>query len=280
MPVNPKSKNCVRDEMRRWKSGELHSGTGVKGKDGPIVKDKNQAIAIALSVCGKSDHAERLLALGFSEEAAFKAAELLAKSPDWDNQFLTGETLSRTPREGKKVIAQSLPGMDIDNRPGIQSGDQGKHKNRDAQGLSSVVLPRGNPQPGPRSRSDLKGLAAFEEAKEDPLTGQCNQKEKREQRQQQRSPEQQQADDKRAAEMTGQPVAPNADREAAAKKAAETRKKCKTGTSDAKPQSTTTLSSGAGSGVSSRSGSGAGGGAGSSGGAGSGAGGGAGSGAG
>lgn len=278
MPASRKGKKCIGEEMKRWKAGKLHSGTGKKGVDGPIVKDQKQAIAIALSVCGKSDHAERLINLGFSEEAAFQAAELLAKAPDWDNNFLTGETLSRTPRENKTTIAPSLPGMDIDNRPGVQPGGQGKHKNRDVQGLYPMVLPKGNPQQGPRSRSDLKGTAAFEEPKQDPLTGQCKQREKREQRQQQRTPDQQQADKERASEMTGKPVAPNADREAAAKKAAETRKRCKTGTSSAKPQSQTTLASGAGRGVSGSSGSsgsGAGSGASSSGGAGSGAGGGA-----
>lgn len=276
MPAKP-GKKCVESEMKRWKAGELHSGTGKKGKDGPVVKDQKQAIAIALSVCGKSNYAEHLVNLGFSEEAAFEAAELLSKAPDWDNHFLTGETLSRTPREERTVIAPSLPGMDIDNRPGRQPGSQGKHKNRDAQGIYPMMLPWGNPQQGPRSRSDLKGMAAFEEVK-DPLTGQCKQKEKREKRQQERSPDQQQADKERASEMAGKPVAPNADRQAAAKKAAETRKKCKEGNSDAKPQSSTTLASGAGGGVTSRSSSSSSN-SGAGGGAGSGAGGGAGSGA-
>jgi hypothetical protein len=268
--------------MSRWKSGKLHSGTGKKGVDGPIVKSQKQAVAIALSVCGKSDHAERLMNLGFSEEAAFQAAELLFKMPDWNNQFKTGETLSQIPREEITTIAPSLPGMDVDNRPGKQKGSQGKQKRQSSQAIFPITIPKGNPQQGPRSRSDLTGLAAFEETPQDPLTGQCNQKEKREKRQAERTPEQQQADKEKAAEMTGKPVAPNADRQEAARKAAETRKKCKTGTSDAKPQSQTTLASGAGRGATSNAGSGAGGGASSSsssGGAGSGAGGGAGSGA-
>lgn len=46
MPVK-KGKGCVRDVMREWKAGSLHSG-----ENGPVVKDKNQAIAIALSMCG------------------------------------------------------------------------------------------------------------------------------------------------------------------------------------------------------------------------------------
>jgi hypothetical protein len=48
MPVK-KGKGCVRDVMREWKSGKLHSGEG-----GEVVKDQKQAVAIALSMCGKS----------------------------------------------------------------------------------------------------------------------------------------------------------------------------------------------------------------------------------
>lgn len=46
MPVK-KGKGCVADVMREWKSGALHSG-----KDGKVVKNKDQAVAIALSMCG------------------------------------------------------------------------------------------------------------------------------------------------------------------------------------------------------------------------------------
>ena len=46
MPVK-KGKGCVRDVMREWKAGTLHSG-----KKGPVVKDQEQAVAIALSMCG------------------------------------------------------------------------------------------------------------------------------------------------------------------------------------------------------------------------------------
>jgi hypothetical protein len=46
MPVK-KGKGCVRDVMKEWKAGALHSG-----KDGPAVTDRDQAVAIALSMCG------------------------------------------------------------------------------------------------------------------------------------------------------------------------------------------------------------------------------------
>lgn len=48
MPVK-KGKGCVADVMREWKAGKLHSGKG-----GEVVGDQEQAVAIALSMCGKS----------------------------------------------------------------------------------------------------------------------------------------------------------------------------------------------------------------------------------
>ena len=48
MPVK-KGKGCVADVMKEWKAGKLHSG-----KDGKVVSDQDQAVAIALSMCGKS----------------------------------------------------------------------------------------------------------------------------------------------------------------------------------------------------------------------------------
>jgi hypothetical protein len=44
-----KMKKKVAKVMREYKKGELHSGKG-----GPVVKDKDQAIAIALSEAGMS----------------------------------------------------------------------------------------------------------------------------------------------------------------------------------------------------------------------------------
>jgi hypothetical protein len=46
MPVK-KGEGCIRDVMREWKAGALRSG-----KDGPVVTDREQATAIALSMCG------------------------------------------------------------------------------------------------------------------------------------------------------------------------------------------------------------------------------------
>lgn len=46
----PKGKATVKSEMHKFKAGTLHSGS----KKGPIVTKRSQAIAIALSVAGKS----------------------------------------------------------------------------------------------------------------------------------------------------------------------------------------------------------------------------------
>jgi len=50
MPVS-KGREGVREEMHKFKHGQLHSGS----KHGPIVKDRQQAIAIALSEAGLSN---------------------------------------------------------------------------------------------------------------------------------------------------------------------------------------------------------------------------------
>lgn len=84
MPVR-KGKNCVSDEMRRWKSGDLHSG-----ENGPVVKSRDQALAIAINEC---KHSERLQSMGFSEDVADKVAAMLDFSNanlDWKKQFDTG----------------------------------------------------------------------------------------------------------------------------------------------------------------------------------------------
>jgi hypothetical protein len=49
MPVKP-GRAGVKQEMHKWKEGTLHSGS----KRGPIVKNRKQAIAIALSEAGLS----------------------------------------------------------------------------------------------------------------------------------------------------------------------------------------------------------------------------------
>ena len=185
--------------------------------------------------------------MGFSQDSLDKAGKMLVDLPDWGKQFETGSTGAQTKRENVTTLAVGLPDMDVDNRAGKQKGNQGKPKQKDSQSLTAVAIPKGNPQQGPRSRSDLVGLRMFNELP--PLTGQCNQKEKREQRQQRRTPEQKKGDEERAKEMAGKNVAPNANRQAAAKKAAETRKKCKTQGPGSKVPNTNPAGAGSGAGA-------------------------------
>jgi len=157
MPLPGDRKSCIEEELRRWEEGKLHSGS-----TGKVVKDRKQAIAIALSSCSSKSFAEKLEGLGFSKGTSTKVKDLLFRSPDWKDQFLGEGTGLDTPKENKTTLAPSLPGFDIDNDPGKQPGSQGKHKCEESSALFPVSLPRGNPQPGPRSKSG-KALSSFGE---------------------------------------------------------------------------------------------------------------------
>lgn len=77
----------------------------------------------------------------------------------------------------------------------------------------------------------------FAEGQESPLAGQCNQKEKRKAQAAPRTAAQEQADQARAQANRGQDNIPSATRSEAAKRAAETRKKCKGGSVTPTPSS-------------------------------------------
>lgn len=68
-------KDKVGQVMHEFKRGQLHSGTGKKGKKGPVVKSKAQALAIALA-----QHAETFKSLGFAEENIRDALRYIAYS--------------------------------------------------------------------------------------------------------------------------------------------------------------------------------------------------------
>jgi hypothetical protein len=100
---------------------------------------------------------------GFTTESLAAVQEMLYGESPWEQQFLTGRITDKLPRENKTTHAQSLQGMDIDSRPGKQKGSEGKQKEQSSESIFPVSNPKGNPQQGPRSRSDLKGLAMFDE---------------------------------------------------------------------------------------------------------------------
>lgn len=55
MPAKKKGNAKVAKIMKEFKAGTLHGGVNPKGpKKAPVVKNRKQAIAIALSVAGKA----------------------------------------------------------------------------------------------------------------------------------------------------------------------------------------------------------------------------------
>ena len=101
---------------------------------------------------------------GFSKESLNKVGSLLYGELNWSGQFISGKGGTVLPRENKTTLALGLQHMDIDSRKGKQLGDEGKQKKQSSESISPVSLPKGNPQQGPRSRSDLTGLRMFDEA--------------------------------------------------------------------------------------------------------------------
>jgi hypothetical protein len=109
--------------MHEFKRGQLHSGTGETGKKGKVVKNRDQAIAIGLS------YVEKLMAMGYSEEAALTFAE-----------FAYNETLAMGIAGGMMQTAAFIdsqqaadaadegPTSDINSTPGKQKGNSGRQK--------------------------------------------------------------------------------------------------------------------------------------------------------
>ena len=151
MPVR-KGPDCVGDEMRRYKKGQMHSG-----EDGPVVKDRKQAVAVALSACGQSKYAEVLRGLGYSESASVTVTEIFSEI-NWDKQFDTGKGPGPQKEENYKTGTVKLKGL-VGARIGKSGpGDQGKQKGNDAEMLSGPALEKGpgNPQGG--SSKEVQGM--------------------------------------------------------------------------------------------------------------------------
>ncbi len=80
----------------------------------------------------------------------------------------------------------------------------------------------------------------YAEGQKNPLAGECGQKKKREALKQPRTPAQAEADRARSQAQRGRTMQSSATRSEAAKKAAETRKRCRGGNSTTGPTTTTT----------------------------------------
>ena len=86
-----------------------------------------------------------------------------------------------------------------------------------------------------KSSLELVNSMLYAEGQVNPMAGECGQKQKREQSKQARTPAQQEADKTRAQTNQGRDNVPSGVRSEAAKKAAETRARCK-GASPKPPQ--------------------------------------------
>ena len=147
MPVK-KGKNCVSDEMHRWKSGDLHSG-----KNGPVVKDRKQALAIAISEC---NHSERLQSMGFSQETSDAVATMLDFSNanlDWNKQFDTGKGPGKDLNPDLGPADRHHPKELVSKK-----ARENNPKQDEPEMLSGPALPKGpgNPQGG--SSKEVFGL--------------------------------------------------------------------------------------------------------------------------
>ena len=151
MPVH-KGPNCVGEEMKRFKAGQLHSG-----EDGPVVKSPQQAKAIALSACGQSKYAETLQSLGYSAETAEEIIEMFSEV-DWQRQFETGKAGPEKKlnyETGQKYSKGFLSRM---AKTGVK-GDGGKLKvNDDASMIAGPALPKGPANPQSGSSKDVTGM--------------------------------------------------------------------------------------------------------------------------
>ncbi len=151
MPVR-KGPNCVGEEMRRFKAGQMHSG-----KDVPVVKDRKHALAIALSACGQSKYGETLKSMGYSEETANEIVDLFAEV-DWQKQFETGQNGPEKPENYKTGQKYSKGFLSSMGKTGVK-GDGGKLKvNDDSSMISGPSLPKGPGNPMGGSSKDVTGM--------------------------------------------------------------------------------------------------------------------------
>jgi hypothetical protein len=154
MPVR-KGPDCVGEEMKRYKAGRMHSG-----EDGPVVKDRKHALAIALSACGQSKYAETLQSLGYSAETAEEIIEMFSEV-DWQRQFETGKAGPEKKlnyETGQKYSKGFLARM---AKTGVKD-DGGKLKvNDDSSMITGNSLPKGPGNPMGGSSKDVTGMRAL-----------------------------------------------------------------------------------------------------------------------
>jgi hypothetical protein len=129
--------------MHEFKRGQLHSGTGKKGRKGKIVKNRAQAIAIGLS------YVEKLIAMGYSEEAALTFAKFAYNEP-LALGIASGmiQTAAFVDSQRAADVADEGPTSDIDSTPGNQKGSSGRRKQSQQRSSGSFpTLPKETDSP-------------------------------------------------------------------------------------------------------------------------------------
>jgi hypothetical protein len=162
-------KDVVGQTMHRFKHHDpkaLHSGVGKKGKEGKVVTDPKQAIAIALSVAGKgkkktSNHSERLQSIGYSEETADAVAAMLDFAEiDWAKQFDSGKGPGPEKPENYHTGRTNKPGRG-QLKIGKGPGDGWKQKDNESEMLAGPALPKGPGNPMSGSSKEVFGMRAL-----------------------------------------------------------------------------------------------------------------------
>lgn len=121
------------------------------GENGPVVRDRDQALAIAISEC---KHSERLQSMGYSEEVADKVAAMLDFSNinlDWKGQFQTGKG------PGKETNPDVGPEDRRHPKDLVPKGGN-LPKQEEPEMLSGPALPKGPGNPVSGSSKDVQGM--------------------------------------------------------------------------------------------------------------------------
>jgi hypothetical protein len=138
--------------MRRFKSGQLHSG-----ENGKVVTNPKQAKAIALSACGQSKYSEVLQSLGYSVDASDEIVSMFAEV-DWQKQFETGKEGPEKKENYETGQVYSKGFLSRMAKTGVKA-DGGKLKvNNEAGMISGSSLPKGPANPMGGSSKDVQGM--------------------------------------------------------------------------------------------------------------------------
>jgi Fe2+ transport system protein FeoA len=117
--------------MHEFKRGQLRSGTGKKGKKGKVVTDRAQAVAIG------SSYAEKLMAMGYTEEAAMEVASFVVFNEPLGLAMASGMVQTAAgyieSEEAAKLTEQNSYEGDVDHTPGKQKPQKDRVAKQDDQ---------------------------------------------------------------------------------------------------------------------------------------------------